>query len=966
MAATALVDVVNVDAELEDSNAENALLTMEEAHGVDFRSQGSSRDVSATPVPAEPPRGGRQRPPKLLDSESSTSPRKDAGMVGASSARATVEVASSGGTPAESAASTNELPTTMLSSEQQFAFEMVVKEHRSIFLTGGAGTGKSHLIRQMIAALPLTTTFVTATTGIAALNLCGSTLHSFVGCGIVHEGLKRNVILQNVMRKKRAVRNWRSCRVLIIDEISMLDAAFFELVDYIARHVRNRPTEPFGGIQLILSGDFLQLPPVTKRGTLHAPGFCFETPTWIDVNPLVCVLSMPFRQRNHTFFKILSQMRCGELQTEAVAVLQSLNTSNAVNFAHGQTQPQQVMSMKRERSDMSGVKSEEPDGASAAPPRGQNLRQTHFVVTNGDGVPLDAPFDGYTILRSTKAEVEQQNTRYYNLLHTEIFYYHCSFTGEGQSQGSQVPELVSVREGCRVMLIKNIDPRLGLVNGSVGTVTGFVSFGKGYVFRSTATTSMDARAVCRGRGKTPHAPHTMLPVVKFDLRLPSGAMASREIVIEPQEWTEMQGDRVIARWVQLPLILAYAITIHKSQGMSLTQVDIDFDRIFETGQAYVALSRCTDLDGVRLHGFGPHVVSPNKVALSYYKALELFLKRRAWQHAHTPDVIERQAATEALCCTPYGYERPSQSESSDRSPDFRHAKEEMTGGGLLVPSPSEDGTAANDSARLEQLRRCITPLLEMATEVQRLVVRFSTPAHHIQNARLIMDVGALSGIMMGNESTSAFDYLFGEARGNMMRIPLCVEALLHEAAAYRSTSASTSATTSHDTSKEEPVLAASDIAAEVLVMMEKAKRDFFLDIQRPEQRAALPTPSEKWQRYAEILPLLHSTAPSEAPTAPAVSESVEYDAPATAAGADELQASSLEDRVDAQEIAFLWNQDPREALHHRAILQYSQYLKTAYGDNTIICSDSISLRACAMAFNMMTTSVDALLRASRS
>lgn len=152
-----------------------------------------------------------------------------------------------------------------LSADQRMAYEMCIHHRRSVFITGGAGTGKSHLLRILTRALPVSTTFVTATTGLAALQLSGTTLHAFAGCGVVQAHTPWRRVLHQVMTKTRAVRAWRRCRVLVIDEVSMLSAWFLDLLDYVAQHVRQRLGEPFGGVQLIFTGDFLQLPPVMTR-----------------------------------------------------------------------------------------------------------------------------------------------------------------------------------------------------------------------------------------------------------------------------------------------------------------------------------------------------------------------------------------------------------------------------------------------------------------------------------------------------------------------------------------------------------------------------------------------------------------------------------------------------------------------------------------------------------------------------
>ncbi|KAK7196601.1 DNA repair and recombination helicase protein PIF7 [Novymonas esmeraldas] len=946
-------------------------------------------------------------------------------------------------------------PLPELSSEQRYAFHVAVKEHRTVFITGGAGTGKSHLLRTIIRALPVSSTFVTATTGIAALNLSGSTLHSFAGCGIPNRESTLEHILWSVMTKENCVRRWRLCRVLIIDEVSMLEASFFDLVDHIARHVRNRPTEPFGGVQLILSGDFLQLPPVSRdqRGRAH---FCFETETWRRVNPRICVLSTPFRQRDLRFFSILNEMRFGEMRPESAELLYSLDTTEHVHF---------VRRIDTAVGDCPAVKAETSTARPTEPPltttttttntsTAENMGQTRLQLVNGVGRPIDAVFDGYTILRSTRTEVDVENQHYYKQLTTEVYFYQGLHTGKGTFPEASLPKVVQVRRGCRVMLIKNLDPRIGLVNGSTGTVTDFVSFSKGYYFKTQNMTFADARAVCVGRGSNSAVPHTMLPVIAFDMRDATGTVTTRELVLEPQEWVEKLGSTAVSRSVQMPLILAYAITIHKSQGMSLTQVDIDFKRVFEAGQSYVALSRCTDMAHVRLHSFDARRVSTNATALAYYKALALQQERLRWRRSHEPQSVVAEEAQEAFSCTPYGYvlrheaqalrqrgrdelaqRQRSISGGSSTSTSSRRSRGLMktevrpagpvagpvAGDGALGPRESrrrhrsrdddaapagdsgggggggggeravrgqrrrrenrrtwvdefgaarhrgsgsddsadeeggDDGGVVNETVRLDRLRRRITPLLATASMVRQVVTREVVPLHCVSDARIVVDANSVFQLLAGRESAAAFDVLFGE-RGNMLRVPLCVHALVAEAAAYRSGSSSVSHSTAdgsasrpddaavpHSASRVEPanasLLTASEMAAEALVVMERAKNDFILDVQRPGQACALPEPNPGWRRFEAVLPLLHR-------------------GPQRRAATKEEEEGAVEDA--GREVDFILSRDPREGRHHRDVLEYAAFLQRSYGEGIVVCTDSVLLAAYALAWGLRVSSMDYL------
>ncbi|KPI83497.1 putative PIF1 helicase-like protein [Leptomonas seymouri] len=921
-----------------------------------------------------------------------------------------------------------------LSDEQRYAYRLAVHEHRNVFITGGAGTGKSHLLRAIIKDMPCSTTFVTATTGIAALNLSGTTLHSFVGCCVPDKRAKPSKLLSTVASNARCLRNWRLCRALVIDEVSMLEASFFDLVDYIARHVRNRPREPFGGIQLILSGDFLQLPPVVKERRDGSAPFCFETKTWIRVNPRICLLSAPFRQRDLRFFEILNEMRFGDLQPDSVALLRSITTTNSVHFARrlADWENQTVkVGLKRER----GPPTDSPAGSSACTTSvvddttnrcsstfydvsaRPGERQARLELVDGAGRAVDAPFDGYTILRSTRAEVDAQNEWHFRRLDTEIFTYVGAHSGLGAFPANNLSEVVRLRKGCRVMVIKNFDAQTKLVNGSTGTVTGFVSFAKGYRFLSLGITARDGHDICVGRGQDEEKRHTMLPLVAFDSRNPPGQTRMDEIVVEPQEWVEKEGDRVKSRSVQMPLVLAYAITIHKAQGMSLSQVDIDFSKVFEAGQAYVALSRCTDLQRVRLHGFHVHAVSANATALAYYRAVALQQRRLEWQRQHTPHAVADMEDVEARSCTPYGYVLPSEADI------FRHYGGEGTAHGLFSDddvaeedgewgdkTAKAEGSCCNDNngvrgkcerqgegqrsssfslhhpnaaadfdgdkgsvcetQRLDVLRRRITPLLQTVDLMKRLVFRDVLPLPKVRNTLLVMDIDAIFHLVTGAESATVFDILFDEQE-NMMRVPLCVQQLIAEAAAYRSSSESMRPSTTPEqptqsqhhtrtpgmrqrapmcdaggsTLRNAPLLEASDVAAEALTLLARARQDFILDVQRPEQTAALPEPPKEWLRFSDVLPLLLRRPPASATGPPT-----------------DLVMGLSHDMTDADaktgaEANFILHRDPREAVLHRAIIEYALFLKTSFGQSVAVCTDSIVLAAYALAWGLQAVSV---------
>jgi ATP-dependent DNA helicase PIF1 len=201
-----------------------------------------------------------------------------------------------------------------LSTEQQRVLKLVVEEGKSVFFTGSAGTGKSVLLREIIAALRRKyskspdAVAVTASTGIAACNIGGVTLHSFGGCGLAVEDA--NDLVRKVKMNRKAASRWSRTKVLIVDEselpcaennshpVSMVDGDLFDKFNKIGKILRRKPDKPFGGIQIIVTGDFFQLPPVTKGG--REPSFCFEATTWAETMDLSINLTKVFRQSDQS------------------------------------------------------------------------------------------------------------------------------------------------------------------------------------------------------------------------------------------------------------------------------------------------------------------------------------------------------------------------------------------------------------------------------------------------------------------------------------------------------------------------------------------------------------------------------------------------------------------------------------------------------------------------------------------
>ncbi|KAM7046702.1 LOW QUALITY PROTEIN: ATP-dependent DNA helicase PIF1 [Acridotheres tristis] len=436
-------------------------------------------------------------------------------------------------------------PPARLSAEQE-AVLGAVRRGKSIFFTGSAGegpwrvssaprgfwpltccfslegTGKSFLLKRIVGSLPPNITYATASTGVAACHIGGTTLHAFAGIGSGKAPLEQCIQLA----ERPGVRqHWLACQHLIIDEISMVDGKFFDKLEAVARAVRKRD-EPFGGIQLIICGDFLQLPPVCKAN--EETKFCFQAKSWRKCIHINMELTEVRRQTDKTFVSLLSAIRLGRCTEEVT---------------------RQLMQTATHRSERDGILA--------------------------------------TRLCTHKDDVEVTNERRLQQLPGEVHVFEALDSDPMLVKliDAQCPVggRVELKLGAQVMLAKNLDVSQGLVNGARGVVVGFESEQKGLP---------KVRFLC---GVT-----QLIKMEKWVIKGPSGVHLSRQ---------------------QLPLKLAWAISIHKSQGMSLDYVEISLSRVFENGQAYVALSRARSLAGLRVLDFDPKAVRADPAVLQFYRQL---------------------------------------------------------------------------------------------------------------------------------------------------------------------------------------------------------------------------------------------------------------------------------------------------------------------------------------------------------
>ena len=392
---------------------------------------------------------------------------------------------------------------------QEQALKLMKAGHH-IFLTGPAGSGKTHVLQQFIGwchAEDLNIA-VTASTGIAATHLGGVTIHSWAGIGI-SDSLS-SYELDELTQKEFLHKRFKFTDVLVIDEISMLHSYRLDLVDMVLRAVRG-VNEPFGGIQVVMCGDFFQLPPVNRSGS--ANHFAFEAAVWQQMDELqVCYLETVYRQSNDPLLDILNELRSGQLSESSL----------------------------------------------------HELEQRLNIEYNEDHLP--------TKLFTHNKDVDAMNAQHLAAVPAKSKRYHMTSSGpkaklKGLKKNCLAPEELELKEGARVMFLKN-NYSQGYVNGTLGTVVDI---------------SGDYPMVETDEGKT--------------------------ITVSPETWVMEQGNAIQAEISQLPLRLAWAITVHKSQGMTLDSAQIDLSKSFVPGMGYVALSRVRSLDGLFLLGMNQQALA---------------------------------------------------------------------------------------------------------------------------------------------------------------------------------------------------------------------------------------------------------------------------------------------------------------------------------------------------------------------
>ena len=443
--------------------------------------------------------------------------------------------------------------TTMsaISPQQQQVIDALIRGE-NVFMTGPGGTGKSHVIKtlQETVGKPMADVkgrpfriAITALTGCAALLLNdGKTLHSWAGIGLGKDPV--GDLLFRIRRNGRAKKNWVAYDLLVIDEISMATSGLLETLDAVAKAMR-RSNKPFGGLQLLFSGDFYQLPPVTKTG---ATVFAFESPLWPVLVSTSILLTDIHRQSDPVFQRILNEARMGSLTAESMGVLESRRIKGTAlkdQMDASTVKPTLIFSRNNKVDDINNKNMEALD----TPLIARKSKVCYGTKTDPSSVNMDDPAIKYALNRL-------------------------------ENDAPYVP-MLSMKVGAQVMLITNLDVEGGLVNGSRGVIKRFTE--------------------------------TELPIVEF----------RNGIVMTIDLATWMTEEFPFVGMAQIPLRIAYAITIHKSQGATLDCALVDVGKdTFEYGQAYVALSRVRSLDGLYIWGLDITRIKAHPRVVQFYQSLE--------------------------------------------------------------------------------------------------------------------------------------------------------------------------------------------------------------------------------------------------------------------------------------------------------------------------------------------------------
>lgn len=404
-----------------------------------------------------------------------------------------------------------------LSTEQDSALDLL-RSGENVFLTGGAGSGKSFLIRHYMKELDSKEMPILASTGAAAVLLGGRTFHSFFGLGIMEGG--PDATFERASKDKRLMTRLRTVEGVIIDEISMIPGQALMIAEALSQRARESKL-PWGGMRIIAVGDFAQLPPVTQTGQRD---WCFLNQVWENSGFQNVLLSHNQRVSENLFLDILSDVRHGSVSPRVREFLNDHIKEHDEDHPGTRLFPRKINAEK--------------------------FNQKKLDEINDEEVTIDSIYFG-----SEK--------------HIEML-----------MKAAPVPVKLVLKLGCRVMFLQN-DPQKRWVNGTRGYITDI------------ATDKI---------------------IVKKD--------NGREVQVDKTSFAVQDAEgNIMASVIQFPLTLAYATTIHKSQGATLDDLWCDLSSLWEPGHAYVALSRLRSSEGLHLIGWNPRSIIVDSKVLQFYKSL---------------------------------------------------------------------------------------------------------------------------------------------------------------------------------------------------------------------------------------------------------------------------------------------------------------------------------------------------------
>jgi ATP-dependent DNA helicase PIF1 len=469
---------------------------------------------------------------------------------------------------------------TVWSASQQRALAAVLQRGKNTFITGAGGVGKTQVIKHVVAYMRERNlkVAVTAHTGIAAVSVGGMTLMSWAR--LYPSLLKQPVdAIVDTLRKRKCSAYFGAFRMLIIDEISMVEPDFFELLDVLLQRLRGT-SRPFGGLQLVLCGDFFQLPPIESSGRLRR--FVFQTDSFFAAIDEMVDMKEMWRQRDPVFVQLLHRVRRGEQTADDLQLLQA-RVGAPLACEQGSDPAKRIMPTVLYG--RNAPVDDENDSQLAALPG----RAVSYATRSG-------------VYKSFRAGKRADDASRLEKLHckllTDMHFAVPPPRGGGAWVQPALGDLrmreVELRVGAQVLLSYNLDVAGGLVNGSRGVVTGFgeTNAERAAVGKPLRTTDPESSFALKAPDDNMLYPDEPLPIVRF--------RNGRVIEVPYVRWTLESPEGAEAYAWRIALKLAWATTVHKAQSLTLDALEVDLSTTFGAGMAYVALSRATEIENLRI------------------------------------------------------------------------------------------------------------------------------------------------------------------------------------------------------------------------------------------------------------------------------------------------------------------------------------------------------------------------------